>query len=122
MAKKEPGSTPLKDYKHELFCRHYANTLSVIDSYELAGFTRDGPNAHRLFKKKPIQDRIAWYMREQMARLDISVEKTLKHLAAIAYSNPLEMLHFTETNVGFKGFYGVGNRTHGFFQAVEFVR
>lgn len=99
MAKRETGSVPLKDHKHELFCRHYANTHHIINSYELAGYTRDGPNAHRLFKKKPIQDRIAYYIDQQLQKLDISVEKTLKHLAAIAYSNPMEMLHFDETTV-----------------------
>ncbi|MGI9250851.1 MAG: terminase small subunit [Pseudohongiellaceae bacterium] len=93
-----PGSKPLKDPQHELFCRHYANCLKVRKAYELANYEPDpkGGNAYRLFRRKPIQERIAFYVSKQLAKLDITVEKTLKHLAAIGYNNPLDMLHVDE--------------------------
>lgn len=81
-------------HKAEIFAKYYVNNLNVAESYRLmTGQDEQKSYAYTYFKKDEVQQAVQRQIQRHTSRLDISYEKTLKHLAAIAYGNPLECIH-----------------------------
>ncbi len=91
------NTKPQQD-RYERFARNYVKTLNIKKAYQLSGFENDAGESrpYQTFKRKEVQDLVAKYTDEVLQKLDISVEKTLKHLAAIGYGNPLELMAVDE--------------------------
>ena len=95
-------NTKPKDLKRELFIRHYLEHHNITRAYEQAGFASNDANANRYFHRQDVQEAIGKYVECSLKKLDINIHKTLKHLAAIAYGNPLEVMEYDESGWKFK--------------------
>lgn len=95
-------NTSPKDLKRELFVRHYLVHLNISQAYKKAGFSPNDANAHRYFHRDDVQATIHHLAEKTLQKLDINVEKILKHLAAIAYGNALDVMEFKDDSWRFK--------------------
>jgi hypothetical protein len=64
-----PASKPLSNPRHEKYCRLRAQLLPKLDAFRNAGFTAETnhtaySNLYRLEKRKNVQDRIAYFCRQ----------------------------------------------------------
>lgn len=94
--------TSPSNLKRELFIRHYLNTLNITQAYEKAGFSPNDANANRYFHREDVQELIQKNAIKALQKLDISFNKTLKHLAAIAYGNALDVMEYKNEKWRFK--------------------
>ncbi len=91
-----------KDLKRDLFVRHYLNDLNINEAYKRAGFSPDDANANRYFHRKDVQLALETHAAKTLQKLDISISKTIKHLASIAYGNALDVMEFKNGKWKFK--------------------
>ena len=91
-----------KYLKRELFVRHYLKTLNISLAYERAGFSPNDANANRYFHREDVQELIQKHTSRALQKLDISINKTIKHLAAIAYGNALDVMEYKNEQWKFK--------------------
>lgn len=91
-----------QEYKRELFIRFYLEHFNISKAYRMAGFKADEGNAYRYFHRQDVQKAIEEYTSKELKKLDISVGRTFKHLAAIGYGNPLEVIDYQDKSVRFK--------------------
>ncbi len=94
--------TSSKEVKRELFVQYYLEHHNITRAYKQAGFSPNDANANRYFHRKDVQEAIEHYVATQLKKLDINIERTLKHLAAIAYGNPLDVISVDGDNMRFK--------------------
>ena len=64
-----PGSKPLSNPRYEKYCRLRAQLLPKLDAFRNAGFTAETnhtaySNVYRLEKRKNVQDRMAYFCRQ----------------------------------------------------------
>lgn len=81
----------LKNAKHEQFCQLVAKGMTATDAYVEIGFTPSGRNAGRLRCTPKIVDRIDELMARGAARAEVTVERTVRELADMAFYDPGEL-------------------------------
>ena len=91
-----------KDLKRDLFVRYYLQYLNINEAYKRAGFSPNDANANRYFHREDVQLLLETYVAKTLQKLDIDINKTLKHLAAIAYGNALDIMEFENGKWKFK--------------------
>src|SRR5262245_28904652 len=79
--------------KHERFVREYLVDLNAAAAYLRAGYKAKSPavasaNAARLIASDSIQARVAELARAQHDRLEVTADRVLAAIAAIAFSDP----------------------------------
>ncbi len=94
--------TQPKALKRNLFIRYYLNTLNISEAYKQAGFSPNDANANRYFHRDDVQEALEKHAKYVLQKLDISVEKTIKHIAAIAYGNALDVMEYKDEQWRFK--------------------
>ena len=67
------SSTPLRNPKHEHFCRLVVSGKSVFESHGLAGFSADRANSVKMRNRDDIDERIAYL--QEMAAQNICLNK-----------------------------------------------
>ncbi len=88
--------------KRELFVRHYIQHLNIAEAYERAGFSPNDANANRYFHRTDVQNALEKHASKVLQKLDINIEKTIKHIAAIAYGNALDVMEYKDEQWRFK--------------------
>ena len=78
---------PLDNPKHEAFAQEVAKGKTLCKAYVLAGYADDRGNASKLHQITTIKDRIKELTAEAAARAGVSIERVLKELAKIGFSN-----------------------------------
>ena len=91
----------LRNTRWEHFARNIAKGMSIVDSYQLAGYkTRNYHSAadsgSKLLKKPEIQERVDEIRRLGAARAEITVAKVVEELAAIGFANMSNYVTVTE--------------------------
>ena len=71
----------LRNSRHECFCVHLAQGLSIADSYAAAGYSKNTGNASRLNANESIQARVRELQAETAANAKITIESICRELA-----------------------------------------
>jgi phage terminase small subunit len=71
---------PLKNPRHEAFVHHYLKCGDATKAFELAGYTRDSANAHRLLNRPKVQARLRELQDEIAAKVPITIESLIAEL------------------------------------------
>lgn len=87
-------SQPLSNQRWEYFARHLAEGKTGDEAYVLAGYEPNRANAARLKSNEIIRARMAYLQGRGAERAEISVEKVLREMARLAFSDPRAL--FTE--------------------------
>ena len=91
-----------KELKVDLFVRYYLQHLNIAEAYEKAGFSPNDANANRYFHRDDVQKALEKHATKVLQKLDISIERTIKHIAAIAYGNALDVMEYKDEQWRFK--------------------
>ena len=91
-----------KELKRDLFVRYYLQHLNTAEAYERAGFSPNDANANRYFHRDDVQESLEKHAAKVLQKLDISIERTIKHIAAIAYGNALDVMEYKDEQWRFK--------------------
>lgn len=99
MAKPAPDPAQrLKNEKHEHFARLLSIGTPLGQAYEAAGYAPDAKNARKLAAKPEIEARVNALMAPTLQRLDVTRERWLKEISAVAFSDIGEVMEWsTET-------------------------
>lgn len=81
----------LANRKHEQFCQLVAGGMSGVKAYSEVGFTPSSRNAGRLISQANIKARIAEILARGAARTEVTVERTVRELADMAFYDPGEI-------------------------------
>ena len=76
-----PSLSPLRNQRHERFCVHLAQGLSIAESYAAAGYSKNTGNASRLNANESIQARVRELQAETAANAKITIESICAELA-----------------------------------------
>ena len=84
----------LENQKHEVFCEEYLKDLNATQSAVRSGYSQKtaGSIGQRLLKKVEIQHRISELMEERSKRTEITADKVIKELGAIAFNRNIECI------------------------------
>jgi phage terminase small subunit len=82
----------LANNRHEIFAQELAKGKTATEAYALAGYKGDRTAASRLSTNVNIQERVAELQSKGAERAEISVEKVLRELAKIGFSNMLDYM------------------------------
>jgi phage terminase small subunit len=77
----------LKNTRHELLAQGLAAGKTAVDAHELAGYKRDDSNAYKLANRPGIQARVKEILGAAAAAVGVTVEKVVKELAKIGFSD-----------------------------------
>jgi phage terminase small subunit len=100
------GSTPLPNYRHELFCLRYLIHSDGKKAYIEAGYSEKGAavSAHRLLTDanyEGVQRRIR-HLRDQRIKASLkSSTEVLKEVEKIAFSDPTNVVTWNESGMCF---------------------
>ena len=94
-----------KEFKRDLFVKHYLISLNITEAYKKAGFSPNDANANRYFHRDDVQKALEKHATKVLQKLDISIERTIKHIAAIAYGNALDVMEYKDEQWRFKELY-----------------
>jgi len=91
----------LRNTRWEKFAQQIAKGMSIVDSYQVAGYAAKTYSASatlgsRLFKKVEIQERVDELRRAGATRAEISVERVLRELAGIGFANMSEFVRIDD--------------------------
>lgn len=81
----------LTNRKHEQFCQLVAGGMSGVKAYTEVGFVPSSRNAGRLISQASIKARIAELMERGAARTEVTVERTVRELAMMAFYDPADL-------------------------------
>lgn len=96
MAKPPPDpSQRLKNDQHEHFARLRSIGTDVLTAYEQAGYSPDRKNAKKLDARPDIEARVRALMAPTMAKLDVTRERWLQEVSAIAFSDIRDAIQWT---------------------------
>lgn len=81
----------LKNQKHELFCMEYLADLNATQSAIRSGYSEKtaGSIGQRLLKNVEIQKRIKELMEERSKRTEITADKVIEELGAVAFNKSI---------------------------------
>ena len=84
----------LENQKHEVFCEEYLKDLNATQSAVRSGYSQKtaGSIGQRLLKKVEIQHRISELMEERSKRTEITADKVIEELGAIAFNRNIECI------------------------------
>ena len=71
---------PLKNPRHEAFVHSYLKCGDATKAFELAGYTRDSANAHRLLNRPKVQARLRELQDEIAVKVPITIESLIAEL------------------------------------------
>lgn len=94
----DPGSKPLPNERHELFCLEYLKDQNATQAYIRAGYKASKAaevSAHRLISDTKVRERIDHLRRSKLKALHMGVDETLAEIAKIARASMGRMLHIT---------------------------
>lgn len=93
----DPGSTPLKNLKRELFCLEYMKDGNAKQAYLRAGYAGKGAeqSAHRMLSFADVKARLDHLKLSKLKALHMGVDETLAEIAKIARASMGRMLHIT---------------------------
>ena len=99
-----PGSKPLSNPRHEKYCRLRAQLLSKLDAFRNAGFTAETnhtaySNDYCLEKRKDVQDRIAYFCRQDEEVLQEKRKRIEEYLWAVHEANVADLWETVEVPV-----------------------
>jgi phage terminase small subunit len=78
---------PLANQRHERFALALAQGKTATEAYVLAGYKANDGNASRLKGNERISARVQEIVGRAAERAEVSLERALRELAAIAFSN-----------------------------------
>src|SRR4051794_3253803 len=78
---------PLRNQRHERFAQALAQGKTASEAYVLAGYKANDGNASRLKGNERILARVQEIAGRAAERAEVSLERTLRELAAIAFSD-----------------------------------
>jgi phage terminase small subunit len=78
---------PLANQRHERFAQALAQGKTATEAYVLAGYKANDGNASRMKGNERISARVQEIVGRAAERAEVSLERVLRELAAIAFSN-----------------------------------
>ena len=78
---------PLTNQRHERFAHALAEGKTATEAYILAGYKANDGNASRMKGNERISARVQEIVGRAAERAEVSLERVLRELAAIAFSN-----------------------------------
>jgi phage terminase small subunit len=78
---------PLANQRHERFAQALAQGKTATEAYVVAGYKANDGNASRMKGNERISARVQEIVGRAAERAEVSVERVLRELAAIAFSN-----------------------------------
>lgn len=96
------GMTPLKNARQEAYCQNIIKGMQSIDAYVAAGFARCDPAASKLGAKPHVRARITEMQEKAAAKANVTMERWIAEVAAIAFSDLREVLDFGPGGVTLK--------------------
>src|SRR5215472_14811888 len=78
---------PLANQRHERFAQALAQGKTASEAYVLAGYKANDGNASRMKGNERISARVQEIVGRAAERAEVSLERVLRELAAIAFSN-----------------------------------
>ena len=76
--------------------------MNISEAYKQAGFSPNDANANRYFHRGDVQELLQKHASKALQKLDININKTIKHIAAIAYGNALDVMEYKNEKWRFK--------------------
>lgn len=85
----KPGERSTAALRYRLFAHEYAISMNGQQAAIAAGYSPKtaGVQAHDLLKRPEVQRLISEFTKPVMDKYDITIDNTLKHLAAVGYSD-----------------------------------
>lgn len=79
----------LKNHRHEIFIREYLRDRNATQAAIRAGYSARSAHSqgHDLLKRPDVQERLRELTGEVLDKLDVSVDRILRELAAIAFAD-----------------------------------